>query len=233
MSLLLLSASVGAETLKPSAEAERIRQRLSELEKDTPFSNQNGTITVRGANLDSIDKMEVLRFAEDVRQRLQLLLGIPLTSPRFRVVITDDDVEALGGVGLAGKLCNHWLAAADIPAPAWAGYGLARWINEPRRQHYADQALTILSRDILPSATTMLSGTWQREAADGWAWTLEEWDALCAVGAHWYVKEGRLLETDDERNASWGKWVTALRLKRWLLPADQPEKRDNPQKTGA
>ena len=218
------SSFLHGDELKPPAEAEKIRQRLNELEKDTPYSNQDGTITVRGAKLDSIEKMHILRFVEEVRQRLQLLLGIPLSSPRFRVTVTDEDIETLGGLGLAGKLCNVWLAAADITAPPWVGHGLARWIDETRRQHFADKTLLVQAWEILPTATAMI-GPWKYHGiVDNWKGDLDEWEATYTVCAHWYVKEGRLLETAEERDASWAKWVTALRLKRWLLPVDQLDK---------
>ncbi|MCL1856829.1 MAG: hypothetical protein FWF84_04200 [Kiritimatiellaeota bacterium] len=216
--IALAVSGLGEEVeLKLSPRAEAVRQRMIELEKDKPFTNQDGTIVVRGAKLDGIDKMRVMGLAEEVKRRAQPFLGVSLAAPRFRVVITDEDVETLGGEGVAGKLCRHWIAAAGIPAPAWVGDGLALWLDETRRQAFADRTLLLLERSAVPAATTLLDPEKQDDVAKAFEDASDDWDALRAIAAHWYLKDGHHLEPVD-RDASWIAWVNALRLKRWITP---------------
>ena len=139
--VLLLAArayAADATVSRPGDDA-LIRARLWQIEQDAGITSANGLAYVGGAAIPSRDKFALLRFVEDTRQRVERILGVPLSHSRYGVSVHGVADEATEGSAiqsatvrvrsrfpisirvvnpadldpsaLASRLCSAWLQA--------------------------------------------------------------------------------------------------------------------------
>lgn len=87
--------TVGADAdpaaLQPS---ERVRAVAEQLRGYDGISNADETVRVSGSALNAVDKQIVLGFVEDVRARLEMLLGVSFSGESYRVSIFAEESDA-------------------------------------------------------------------------------------------------------------------------------------------